>query len=276
MLGNLYLVATPIGNLSDITFRALETLKSADIIACEDTRRARVLLDHYGIRSRLVSYFGAKEKGKACELMGFLREGKHVALISDAGMPGISDPGAVLVREAIGSGVTVIPVPGASAIIAAVAASGLPSERFVFEGFLPRRPSERRARLLELAQEARTLVFYESPGRLVETLGDMKAVMGERDAVIARELTKIHEEFMRGTLGELMERIGDTEPRGEIVILLAGCAGKIDWDKVDLGAYVAFVQERMGIERKTALKVVAQISGVAKSVVYKSSLRPKA
>lgn len=271
-MGTLYLVATPIGNLEDVTLRALSTLRAAAVVACEDTRRTRVLLDRYGIKTRVVSYFGAKEKEKARQLLGYLREGKDVALVSDAGMPGISDPGVVVVREAIAVGVRVVSIPGPSAAVAALAASGLSTDRFVFEGFLPKKESGRKARLLELLSERRTMVFYESPRRLKKTLGEIRDAMGERRAVVVRELTKLHEEFIRGTVGEVIATIGAGEVRGEIVILVEGGAGEIDWSKVDIPAYVEKLEREMGIDRKAAIKLVAQLSGIAKGVIYKETV----
>ena len=270
--GTLYLVATPIGNLEDITLRALRVLREADLVACEDTRRARVLLQRHGIRVKLISYYGAKEKEGARRLLEHLVEGKSVALISDAGMPGISDPGSVIVGEALQKGIDVVPVPGPSAGVTALAASGLSSERFVFEGFLPRKASERRTRLMELMDEGRTMIFHESPRRLRQTLADMRAVMGDREAVVVREMTKLYEEFIRGTLDEICKKIGRADVRGEIVVLLAGSKGGIDWEKVDIPAYIKKIQEELGIDKKSAIKLVAQLSGLAKSVIYKETL----
>lgn len=268
--GTLCLVATPIGNLEDITLRALRVLGEADVIACEDTRHTMPLLARHGIRGRLVSYFGAKEKERARTLMEYLREGKTVALVSDAGMPGISDPGALVVRQAIGEGIDVVPVPGPTALTTALAASGMDTSRFGFEGFLPKGTQERRARLVELSCDTRTLVFYESPRRLVETLREMLAAMGDRDAAVARELTKIHEEFIRGTISEILERVGEGEVRGEVVIVLAGAREAIDWNTVDIPAYVKHLEEKIGIDRKSALKLAAQLSGIAKNMLYKA------
>jgi 16S rRNA (cytidine1402-2'-O)-methyltransferase len=270
--GTLYLVATPIGNLEDITLRALRILREADIIACEDTRHARILLQRYAIGTRLLSYFGAKEKGKARELIRHLSAGKSVAMISNAGMPGVSDPGYVLVREAVSLGVRVVPVPGANAVLAALAASGLTSDRFVFEGFLPRRRGDRKKRLFDLVGERRTIILYESPRRMAEVLEDARTVLGDRKAVVARELTKLHEEFLRGTLSELIERARGGSLRGEIVIILEGRTEKVDWSTVDIPDYVRMVQEKMGIDKKGAIKLVAHLSGIAKSAVYKRSL----
>lgn len=274
-LGILYIVGTPIGNLKDITFRAVEVLKEVEIIACEDTRRARILLEHYGIRGKLISYYGARERVKSENIRRAISEGRNVAVISDAGMPGISDPGSMIVRDATGMGARVVPIPGPSAIIAAVAASGFQSGRFVFEGFLPRKSHERKTRLLELSEDERTLVVFESPQRLRETLEDMHTVMGDREAVIAREITKIYEEFLRGNLSELLKKIGTERVRGEVVIVVGGNARKIDWETVDIPGYVQTVQERMGIDRKSALKLVAQLSGLRKNILYKQNIEQK-
>ena len=267
--GTLHLVATPIGNMEDITLRAIRVLAEADLIACEDTRHTTLLLARHGIRGRLVSYFGAREKERARALMEHLREGTNVALVSDAGMPGISDPGALVVQQAIGEGIEVVPVPGPAAVIAALAASGLDTARFSFEGFLPRGTQERRVRLAELAHDTRTLVFHESPRRLSETLREMRRVMGDRDAAVARELTKVHEEFLRGTLSENIERVGEGDVRGEVVVILAGAREKTDWKRVDLPGYVQHLEEKLGIDRKSALKLAAQLSGISKSDLYR-------
>jgi 16S rRNA (cytidine1402-2'-O)-methyltransferase len=273
--GILYLIATPIGNLEDITLRALKILNKVDFVACEDTRQTKILLQHYNIRAELLSYYGAREKAKARELMGHLSANRDIALVSDAGMPGISDPGSIIVREAIRGGITVIPIPGPSAGVVALAASGLPTDRFVFEGFLPRKQTERKKRLAALSQERRTIIFYESPKRIKDALHDMRTVMGERRAVIVRELTKAHEEFVRGTVSHIIERIGEGNVRGEIVIIVEGSKEEIDWERVDIPAYVGAVQERMGLDRMSALKLVAYLSGMPKSALYKRSLKSK-
>ena len=269
--GTLYLVATPIGNLEDITLRALRILGEVDLIACEDTRRTQHLLERHGVRKHLVSYFGAREKEKARELIGRLREGRRVALVSDAGMPGISDPGVLVARMAIAEGFEVVPVPGPVALAAALAASGLDTSRFAFEGFLPKGTQERRARLAALAHEARTLVFHESPRRLAETLREMRDAMGDREAAVARELTKVHEEFIRGTLSRILDRVGEGVVRGEVVIVLAGATEETDWGAVDLPAYVKHLEDTLGLDRKSALKLAAQLSGISKSDLYRGT-----
>jgi 16S rRNA (cytidine1402-2'-O)-methyltransferase len=224
--GMLYLVATPIGNLEDITFRAVEVLRQADLIAAEDTRRTRHLLTRHDISRPLISYHDHNKKSRSPQLLRSLLNGESVALVSDAGTPGISDPAFYLVRLAIENGVPVIPVPGPSALIAALVVSGLPPDRFVFEGFLPPRAGKRRTRLKALADEQRTIVLFESPHRLLKSLSDILEIMGDRQAVVARELTKKFEEVARGTVSQLMERFSRKKPRGEVVVVLAGSAAQ--------------------------------------------------
>ena len=221
--GVLYVVATPIGNLEDVTLRALRVLREVDLIAAEDTRRTQILLRHHGIRRPLTSYHDAVERRRAPALVERLRAGARVALVSDAGTPGIADPGYHLVRGALAAGVPVVPVPGPSAVAAIVSVAGLPVERFVFEGFLPSRAAARRERIRALAGEPRALVFLEAPTRLAACLADLAEILGDRDAVLGRELTKLHEECVRGPLGELRTRVDATERvRGECVLLVAG------------------------------------------------------
>src|SRR5467141_1927569 len=216
----LYLVATPIGNLEDITLRAVRVLKEADVIACEDTRQTQKLLTHYDIHKPLVSYHEHNEVTRAPELVVALEQGAKIALVSDAGMPGISDPGHRLVTLCLRHHIPVVPIPGPSALVAALAASGLPTEEFLFIGFLPPRAGARRKALGALKAESRTLIFYEAPHRVVETLADATEILGPRPAVIAREVTKIHEEFLRGPLAELLESARKRAPRGEITLLI--------------------------------------------------------
>ncbi len=274
--GILYLVATPIGNLEDITLRALRILREVEFIACEDTRKTRILLQHYDIQARLITYCGAREKEGSRELMGRLNEGRKIALVTDAGMPGISDPGLIIVKNAIMANSAVIPIPGPSACVTALAASGLPADRFIFEGFLPKKQLERRKRLAALSDEKRTIIFYESPKRLEDALRDMLMIMGERRAAVARELTKVHEEFIRGSLSGLIERMNETGVRGEVVVIVEGGVEEIDWERVDIPAYVSRMQEKMGLDRMSALKLVAHLSGLAKSTLYKCDLMNKA
>lgn len=220
MAGKLYIVATPIGNLGDITLRAIETLKASDLIAAEDTRQTKVLLERYGIKTPSTSYhkFNVKEKTK--HIIGQLQAGKTISLVSDAGMPGISDPGEELVKEAIENKIEVIPIPGASAAITALSVSGLSTKRFVFEGFLPREGKNRRRVLRELVGEERTIVFYESPHRLIKSLNDMLAVLGDRKICVAREMTKKFEEVFRGTIKEAIEHFSAKEVLGEITVII--------------------------------------------------------
>src|SRR4026208_98932 len=216
MPGTLSVVATPIGNLEDLTHRATRILQEVDLIACEDTRHTRKLLNHYGIQTKTVSYHEHNEREQPLKLIDAIKSGTNVAVVSDAGTPGISDPGFRVVNAALEQGVEVVPVPGPTALISALVASGLPSDEFFFGGFLPARSTARRKRLAELTTLQTTLVFYEAPHRIIETLKDARAVLGEREAVVARELTKLHEEIRRGKLSELVSTFDEThEPRGE-------------------------------------------------------------
>lgn len=234
MTGTLYLVATPIGNLGDMSTRALETLRAVAFVACEDTRHSRVLLEHFGLSAETVSLPAFAEGQRAGRILERLVAGEDCALVTDAGSPGISDPGEKLVAEALERGVRVVPVPGPTALVAALSASGLPTGRFHFLGFLPRKGPERQAMLEEVAPLSATLLLYESPRRLAETLVDLKDVLGERRAVVARELTKVHEEFARGTLGSLGERYATEEPRGEVVLVVEGRTGERRWSEEEL------------------------------------------
>jgi len=220
MSGKLYVVATPIGNLKDITLRALETLKAVDLIACEDTRHTAKLTNHYNISKPLTSYFEHNELKKTGYIIGLLKQGKSVALVSDAGTPGISDPGYRLIKDAIENNINIVVVPGPSAIISALAVSGLPTDRFVFEGFLPPKSGARKKKLESLNAEKRTMVFYESPHRLLKCLNDMLSVFGDIKIVCVRELTKVFEEVRRQPIKELIEHFQKEKPRGEFVILV--------------------------------------------------------
>lgn len=219
--GQLFLVGTPIGNLEDITLRALRILREVPLIAAEDTRQTRKLLDRYEIQRPLVSYYEHNERARVASLLDHLRE-QDLALVSEAGMPGISDPGYDLVQAAIAAGVSVVPIPGPSAPVAALAASGLPTDQFVYLGFLPRRPAERRKFLKSVGAEPRTMILFESPNRLIATLEDIASELGDRQVVVARELTKIHEEFVRGRVRDVLTRFEAKAPRGEITLLIAG------------------------------------------------------
>jgi 16S rRNA (cytidine1402-2'-O)-methyltransferase len=219
--GALYLVSTPIGNLDDITLRALHILKGVDLVAAEDTRKTGFLLSHLGIQKPIISYFSYNERKRVPELLEKLRDGSSIAVVTDAGTPGISDPAYLLVREAVAAGVKIIASPGASAILAALVISGLPTDRFVFEGFLPVKKG-RKTRFEELAKEVRTIVIYESPHRIEKTLGDVLALMGDRQIAVVRELTKKFEEVERGRASAVLERIKAKTPRGEYVLVIAG------------------------------------------------------
>lgn len=219
--GILYIVSTPIGNLEDITFRAVRILKEVDVIAAEDTRHTALLLQHFGIRNRLESYHDFNKMGKTPVLINRLSEGQSIALVSDAGTPGISDPGYVLITQALASGFDVVPIPGPCAAVASLSVSGLATDRFVFEGFLPVKKG-RKKRLDFLLQESRTMIFYESPHRIVKTLNELMTVFGNRSVAVCRELTKKFEETIRGSLSEVIEKVEKNKPRGEFVIILEG------------------------------------------------------
>ena len=271
MPGLLYLVATPIGNLEDITYRAVRLLGEADVIACEDTRQTRKLLDHYGIRKPTVSYHDHNEAERTEDLVARLLEGATVALVSDAGMPLVSDPGYRLVRAAIDAGVRVHPVPGASASLAALAASGLPTDAFYFGGFLPPKTGQRARALEALAEEEATLVFYETPHRILETLEAVEATLGARPVVVARELTKIHEEFLRGTAAEVRAQLAARDSvKGEITLLIGKATAPPHDDTPIDEAVEALLRE--GVPRMDAIKQVARRRGLSKREVYKSVL----
>lgn len=222
MTGQLFIVATPIGNLKDITFRAIETLKLVSLIACEDTRHTKKLLSHYGISTSTTSYFEYNKIQKGEHLLRLLKEGKAIALVSDSGTPGISDPGFNIVRLAIENSIPITVIPGPSAIIAGLVLSGMPTDSFVFEGFLSQKPGRRRNELKTLCQEKRTIVIYESPHRILKTLKDMLDIMGDRDVAICREVTKVFEEAIRSKVSEAVEHFTKNEPRGEFVVVIKG------------------------------------------------------
>lgn len=269
MTGTLYLVATPIGNLQDITFRAVEILKNVDLIACEDTRHSRKLLNAYQISAKLVSYHEHNEAERADELSRLLIEGKSIAVVSDAGTPGISDPGFRLVQKCVELGIQVIPIPGAVAFVNAAIASGLPTDSLFFGGFLPSKTGERKKRLRELADVPATLLFYETPHRIAAAVRDALETLGDREAAIARELTKLHEEFVRGKLSEIASKL-DAEPaRGEYVLVIA----REDGDKplevsVSISSRVAQLESE-GLDQKAALKQAAKERGIGKSEAYR-------
>jgi 16S rRNA (cytidine1402-2'-O)-methyltransferase len=278
--GCLYLVSTPIGNLEDISLRALRVLKEADVIACEDTRETSKLLNHYGIRKRLVSYHEHNEMVRAAELMLELEEGAKVALVSDAGTPTIADPGDHLITLAIRHGVRVVPVPGPTAFGAALMASGLHDSQFHFVGFLPPKRTPRRKTLQALASQTAALVFYEAPHRIREMLGDLEAVLGDRHAVLAREVTKLHEEFLRGRLEQLRARVEKTPLKGEITVIVAppdAAETRAPARRgVSLRARLAKLQKQKGLEFKAALKAVARELGLSRSEAYRRLQEEKA
>jgi 16S rRNA (cytidine1402-2'-O)-methyltransferase len=269
--GTLYLVATPIGNLADITHRALQVLSDVDLIACEDTRHTHKLLNHYGLSTKTISYHEHNEQQRATELIERLKQGTNIAVVSDAGTPSISDPGYRLVRAAIENEISVVPVPGPSALITALIAAGLPTDEFFFAGFLPPRASARRARLNELQSVPGTLIFYEAPHRLAATLKDAYEILGEREAVVARELTKLHEEIRRGRLSQLTADYADEEKdiRGEIVVLIdrTVIGGRVA-EVVSIGALVDQF-ETEGLDHRAALKKAARELGLSRAEAYR-------
>jgi 16S rRNA (cytidine1402-2'-O)-methyltransferase len=263
----LYLVATPIGNLEDITLRALRILREADLIACEDTRQTRKLLEHYDIGRPVVSYHEHNEAARTVEILAALERGEFVALVSDAGTPLVSDPGYRAVAAAIERGFTVVPVPGPSASLAALAASGLPSDEFRFIGFVPSKPGARRKALAALAGETATVIAYETPHRILETLADMAEILGERRIVLARELTKIHEEFLRGSAQAVREQLEKRAAvKGEMTLVIAGAQSK-----QSVGDPLAEVRrlEAEGLDRMDAIKTVAKQAGLPKRELYR-------
>jgi 16S rRNA (cytidine1402-2'-O)-methyltransferase len=282
-IGCLYLVATPIGNLEDITLRALRILREAGKIACEDTRHTRKLLARYEIHSAVVSYHEHNEITLAPKLAAEIAAGATIALVTDAGTPSISDPGHRLVAACLELGLPVVPVPGPSAVIAALTGSGLPADAFTFVGFLPSRSGERRKAIRDLANEPRSVVFYEAPHRLIESLTDAREILDNRRAVVARELTKVYEEFLRGTLDELLAQLREMPPRGEITVVIAprdpadaDAPGPGDLLKIPLAQRVADIEREKGIDRKAALKIAAHERGINKREAYKQLLASRA
>ncbi|OUM85317.1 MAG: 16S rRNA (cytidine(1402)-2'-O)-methyltransferase [Bacillus thermozeamaize] len=278
--GRLYLVATPIGNLQDMTLRGLETLKTVDVIACEDTRRTRKLLSHFGIRTPFTSYHEHNQKKQGERILAWLREGKQVALVSDAGTPLLSDPGEALVREAIEEGFPVVSIPGANAALSALVVSGLPAKRFTFLGFLPRQEKALREELRRLRQAPETLILYEAPHRLARLLEMAIEELGDRPAVLARELTKRYEEIVRGSLSECRRWLEEAEVRGEFTVLIAGSGQGVEpegthggeetpcWEEWDIPEHVEAYQ-RQGMARMEAIKRVARERGVPKREIYR-------
>ncbi|MGC1455405.1 MAG: 16S rRNA (cytidine(1402)-2'-O)-methyltransferase [Nitrospirota bacterium] len=271
--GTLYIVATPIGNLEDMTLRAIRTLKEADLVAAEDTRHTRHLLDRYQIETQLTSYHDHNKEEKAPVLVARMLEGKSVALVSDAGTPGISDPGYFLINLAIDQEIPVVPIPGATAAIAALSVSGMPTDRFIFEGFLPAKHLARLKRLKELAAEERTLVFYEAPHKIIRAIEDMFEVLGDRRAVITRELTKIHEEAIRGTLSKCLKRLQEGTIKGEFTVIVHGATKDPKTQNLDTAGYLKNLILHRGLSRKEAISVAAEELGIPKKEVYRESLK---
>jgi 16S rRNA (cytidine1402-2'-O)-methyltransferase len=279
MPGALYIIATPVGNLEDITLRALRVLKEVDLIACEDTRHTRKLLAHYQISKPTVSYHQHNERDRAAELINKLEAGLNIALVSDAGTPLISDPGFHIVREAIDRRIPVVPIPGPSALVAALSAAGLPTGEFAFVGFLPARGAARRARLKELAKVRSTLIFYEAPHRIKATIEDARQAFGDRECVVARELTKLHEEFLRGRLSDIA--ILEGSARGEIVLLVGpprdGTTQQPEGEATrSIVEEVERLMDAEGLDQKSALKRVARERGIGKSEAYRLMIAERA
>lgn len=278
MAGKLYLCATPIGNLEDITFRVLRTLKEVDLIAAEDTRNSIKLLNHFEIKTPMTSYHEYNKIEKAYQLVDKMREGKNIALITDAGTPGISDPGEDLVRICYEEGIEVTSLPGAAACITALTMSGLPTRRFAFEAFLPREKKERALVLEQLKNETRTIIMYEAPHHLVKTLEELQGALGNRKIAVCRELTKRYEEKMLSTISDMLDFYKENEPRGEYVLVLEGKSfeeiaeeEKKSWEAMTLEEHMA-VYENQGIDRKEAMKLVAKDRGISKRDVYQALL----
>lgn len=276
----LYLVATPIGNLEDITLRALRVMKESDLIACEDTRQTQKLLNHYSIAKRTTSYHEHNEMTRAAELVVELEQGARIALVTDAGMPGISDPGFRLISLAIRHHVPVVPIPGASAFLAALVASGLPTDSFRFSGFLPAKAGQRRQILEDICESPRTQVFYEAPHRVKESLEDIVEILGrQRHVVIAREVTKIHEEFLRGHAGDVLETLkARSDIKGEITLLIGkmeAAEQKVSSSRVNIRRRVEQIIAEEKLDEKAALKKVAKEMGMSKSEAYRELQRSK-
>jgi len=269
--GKLFVVGTPIGNLEDITLRAIRVLKEADLIACEDTRRTQQLLNHYQIHTPTLSYHEHNEMTRAPELVIKLAEGNNIALVSDAGMPVVSDPGFRLVHLAVRHAIPVVPVPGASAFVAALAASGLPVDKFRFLGFLPSKKAARRRMLEENKSSTKTLVFYEAPHRILEMLRDVRDILGERDVVLAREVTKVHEEFWRGTVSALLERAKGKAIKGEITLLVGGATatGETKPAESPIQSEIQALMAERGVDERAALKAAAKARGISRSQAYR-------
>jgi 16S rRNA (cytidine1402-2'-O)-methyltransferase len=278
--GTLYLVGTPIGNMEDITLRALRVLKEVDLIACEDTRHTMLLLDHYGIQKPTISYHEHNELTRAAELIVHLEQGDSIAMVSDAGMPGVSDPGYRLIALAVRHHIKIVPVPGASAFLSALVASGLPTDSFRFSGFLPSKQGARRTLLEAVRDSSRTQIFYEAPHRIVEALQDVVELLGaDRHVVVAREVTKLHEEFLRGRAEDVLATLQKRgEAKGEITLLIGKVehADQAQSDSKNVGKRVRELMKAESLDEKAALKQAAKEFGVSKSEAYRELQRVKA
>lgn len=274
MPGILYIVPTPIGNLEDITLRALRVLKEVDLIAAEDTRHTQHLLTHFGIHKPLTSYHEHNEREKAFSLVVRIKSGANIALVSDAGTPAIADPGFRLVVAAIRAGIQIVPLPGACALATVLSASGLPTDQFLFEGFLPAKSLARQAKLQALRDVAATIVFYEAPHRLSETLSDMQQILSDRQIVVAREVSKVHEEFVRGTVGEVIGQFADRQVKGEIAIVVHGSMGKAQVSEQQLRAEIGRLSS-VGTGVKEIAELLGERYALSKREVYRLALEIK-
>jgi 16S rRNA (cytidine1402-2'-O)-methyltransferase len=273
--GVLYVVSTPIGNLEDITLRALRVLREVDLIAAEDTRRTRQLLTHYGIRKPLISYHDFNRRMREKTLLQELREGKSIALVTDAGTPGISDPGEELVLGAVQESIPLVPIPGPAALISALSVSGLPTESFLFYGFLPSRAAARKKWLASLKDRPETLVFYESPRRVGSLLQDAAQILGDRRVVVAREMTKVYEEVYRGSVSEVLERLGEEEVKGEVTIILEGCPLPPKAEASSIVEALKYYSRDRGLSMRESVHRVAEDLKVSRRQVYQESLKVK-
>ena len=279
--GILYICGTPIGNLEDITLRALKILKEVNLIAAEDTRHTLKLLNHYQINTKITSYYEYNKFKKAPYLVEILKNGQDIALVSDAGMPGISDPGYVLIDLALKNNIKIIPVPGVSALITALVVSGLPTDKFVFEGFLPRKIKERKRYFKSIENEERTIIFYETPHRLKRALKDMLEILGDRRVVLARELTKMYEEIIRGKLSQILTEISTKEVKGEITLIVQGGIKKKENDSMDFLIKECIIEEYLkklknqGYSNKEIIKITQEKLNIPKNLIYKKLLEMK-
>jgi len=279
--GILYICGTPIGNLEDITLRALKILKEVNLIAAEDTRHTLKLLNHYQINTKITSYYEYNKFKKAPYLVKILKKGQDIALVSDAGMPGISDPGYVLIDLALKNNIKIIPIPGVSALITALVVSGLPTDKFVFEGFLPRKIKERKRYFKSIENEERTIIFYETPHRLKRALKDMLEILGDRKVVLARELTKMYEEIIRGKLSQILSKIDSKEIKGEITLIVQGGIKKKENDSLDFLKDECIMQEYLkklknqGYSNKDIIKIAQEKLNIPKNLIYKKLLEMK-